>query len=130
METIHLSIVTPLGKIYDDEVLSVTLPGDEGEFGVLPEHVGLMSILQPGVIEFVNKNSQKESIAIKWGGVKVDEHTVDVLVDEAVAIQGDTQSDIAKAIEDAKALLNEVKDSDAMLASVETKIESAARNLM
>jgi F-type H+-transporting ATPase subunit epsilon len=130
METIHLSIVTPLGQIYDDEVKSVTLPGEEGEFGVLPSHMGLMSILQPGVIEFINKDSQKESIAIKWGGVKVDEHSIDVLVDEAVAIQGNTESEIAKAIKDAKSLLNEVKDSDAMLASVETKIESAARNIM
>jgi len=130
METINLSIVTPLGKIFDDKVKSVTLPGSEGEFGVLAQHVGLLTTLEPGVIEFVTHDNIKESVAIKWGGVQVSESAVDVLVDEAVAIRGDNESDIAKAIESAKALLSEVKDSDAMIASVETKIESAAKNII
>lgn len=130
MESIHLTIVTPMGNIFSGAIKSVTLPGSEGEFGVLPQHVGLVTTLEPGVIELETIDGKKESVAIKWGGVKVSETQIDVLVDEAVAIRGETESDIAKAIDEAKALLNDIKDSDAMIASVEAKIDTAARNIL
>ena len=38
MDTLNLSIVTPNGSIFSGNVKSVTLPGKEGEFGVLPGH--------------------------------------------------------------------------------------------
>ena len=38
MDTIKLSIVTPTGSIFNGDVKTVTLPGKEGEFGVLPGH--------------------------------------------------------------------------------------------
>ena len=130
MESTHLTIVTPMGNIFDGDIKSVTLPGSEGEFGVLPQHVGLVTTLEPGVIELVTIDGRHESVAIKWGGVTVSETQVDVLVDEAVAIRGESESEIAKAIDEAKALLNEIKDSDAMIASVEAKIDSAAQRML
>ena len=130
MESTHLTIVTPMGNIFDGDIKSVTLPGSEGEFGVLPQHVGLVTTLEPGVIELETIDGKRESVAIKWGGVTVSETQVDVLVDEAVAIRGESESEIAKAIDEAKALLNEIKDSDAMIASVEAKIDSAAQRML
>ena len=127
MESIHLSIVTPLGEIFNGDVKSVTLPGTEGEFGVLPLHVGLLTTLEPGVIEIELKKDYKESVAIKWGSAEISETRIDVLVDEAVAIRGDSDSEISKAISDAKALLHDVKESGAMLASAEIKLESNSR---
>jgi len=45
MELFKLEIVTPTGVIFDNEVKQVTLPGAEGEFGVLPRHAALVSLL-------------------------------------------------------------------------------------
>ena len=50
MKTMKLEIVTPHGLVYDADVAQVTLPGKEGEFGVLPEHASLVSLLETGVI--------------------------------------------------------------------------------
>lgn len=50
MDTIKLSIVTPTGSIFNGDVKTVTLPGKEGEFGVLPGHSSLVSTLSVGVI--------------------------------------------------------------------------------
>jgi hypothetical protein len=61
METLKLSIVTPNGMIFDGDVKSVTLPGKEGEFGVLPHHASLLSALTVGVIEIEKKDSTKEA---------------------------------------------------------------------
>ena len=125
MDTIRLSIVTPNGEIFNDDVKTVTLPGKEGEFGVLPGHSSLISSLTVGVIVIETKNST-EAVAINWGHVKVDEKSVDVLADGAIALTAGKDSEIAKNIEAAKELVKSVKDSNISVASVEAKINSFA----
>lgn len=125
MDTIRLSIVTPNGEIFNDDVKTVTLPGKEGEFGVLPGHSSLISSLTVGVI-VIEKVNSTEAVAINWGHVKVDEKSVDVLADGAIALTAGKDSEIAKNIEAAKALVNSVKDSNISVASVEAKINSFA----
>ena len=125
MDTIKLSIVTPDGEIFNDDVKTVTLPGKEGEFGVLPGHSSLVSSLTVGVI-IIEKADSTEAVAINWGHVKVDEKSVDVLADGAIALTSGEDSKIAKNIEAARKLVNSVKDSNVSVASVEAKINSFA----
>lgn len=125
MDTIKLSIVTPNGEIFNDDVKTVTLPGKEGEFGVLPGHSSLVSSLTVGVI-IIEKADSTEAVAINWGHVKVDEKSVDVLADGAIALTAGQDSEIAKNIEAAKELVNSVKDSKISVASVEARINSFA----
>ena len=125
MDTIRLSIVTPNGEIFNDDVKIVTLPGKEGEFGVLPGHSSLISSLTVGVI-VIEKANSTEAVAINWGHVKVDEKSVDVLADGAIALTSGKDSEIAKNIEAAKELVNSVKDSNISVAFVEAKINSFA----
>ena len=125
MDTIRLSIVTPNGEIFNDDVKTVTLPGKEGEFGVLPGHASLVSSLTVGVI-VIEKANSTEAVAINWGHVKVNENSVDVLVDGAIALTSGEDSELAKNIDAAKELVNSVKDSNVSLASVEAKINSFA----
>ncbi|MEA2017599.1 MAG: ATP synthase F1 subunit epsilon [Campylobacterota bacterium] len=126
MNTLRLSIVTPNGEIYNKDVKSVTLPGKEGEFGVLPNHAALVSSLTVGVIEIERKDALKEAIAINWGHVKVSEDSVDLLVDGAVSLSGDDDSDISLKLEEAKNLVNSVQDSNVSMAAVEARINSFA----
>ena len=125
MDTLKLSIVTPNGEIFNDDVKTVTLPGKEGEFGVLPGHASLVSSLTVGVI-VIEKGNSTEAVAINWGHVKVDEKSVDVLVDGAISLTSGKDSNIAKNIEAAKVLVNSVKDSNISVAAVEAKINSFA----
>ena len=127
MDTIKLSIVSPSGEIFCDDVKTVVLPGKEGEFGVLPNHSSLVSALTVGVIDITYTDSSKDDlIAINWGHVKVSENKVDVLVDGAVLVSDNENSTIAHNIEKAKELINSVKDSNVSLASVEARITSFA----
>ncbi|MCJ8325906.1 MAG: ATP synthase F1 subunit epsilon [Campylobacterales bacterium] len=125
MNTIRLSIVAPNGEIFNDDVKTVTLPGKEGEFGVLPGHASLVSSLTVGVI-MIEKENGTEAVAINWGHVKVSESAVDVLVDGAVSLTHGEDSSAAKAIEKAKALVNSVSDANISIAAVEAKINSFA----
>lgn len=128
MHTLTLEVLTPNGSIFNGPVTTVTVPGEEGEFGVLSQHVALTTLLKAGVIDIIKENGTKESIVVNWGVVQVANNTVTVLVDGAVAIRGDSESDMAKALEEAKSLINSVADSHAMIASVSARVESAAHS--
>ncbi len=130
METLKLEVVTPSGLIYDGTAVEVTLPGEEGEFGVLPHHASLTTQLKAGVVDIEKEDKSVESIVVNWGVVQVNEEKVVVLVDGAVAIRGESESEIAKALDDAKTLLADVSDSNLAIASVSAKIESAAHKLV
>ncbi len=129
METLKLEVITPSGAIYNGSALSVTLPGDEGEFGVLPHHATLTTLLKAGVVDIEKEDKTVESVVVNWGVVQVDEEKVVVLVDGAVAIRGENESEIAKALDDAKTLIHDVSDSNVAIASVSAKLESAAQKL-
>jgi len=130
MDKLKLEILTPNGEIFNDDVVGVVLPGEEGEFGVLAHHASLSTLLEAGVIDIEKEDKSVESILINWGVVQVDEQKVIVLVEGAVAIRGDSESAISKALEDAKKLINDIADSNPAIASVSAKIESAAQNLL
>ncbi len=130
MSKLKLEILTPNGEIYNGEALSVTLPGEEGEFGVLPGHSSLTTLLDAGVIDIEKDDKSIESILINWGVVHVDEEKIVVLVEGAVAIRGETQSDVSKALENAKELIESIKDNNPAIATVSAKLESAAQNLI
>ena len=130
MNTLNLEIVTPSGVIFAGAVTEVTLPGEEGEFGVLPEHASLTTLLEAGVVDFVKEDKTKESVVINWGHVQVDESKVIVLADGAVALRGDNESDIATALAEAKALVEAASDNSVAIAAVSAKLESAAQNLI
>jgi len=130
MDKFKLEILTPNGEIFDGEVLSVTLPGEEGEFGVLAHHSSLTTLLTSGVIDIEKEDKKVESVLINWGVVQVDEEKVVVLVEGAVAIRGENESEVSKALEEAKSLLNDIADSNPAIASASAKIESAAKSLL
>ena len=130
MDKLKLEILTPNGEIFNDEAVSVTLPGEEGEFGVLAHHASLTTLLEAGVVDIEKEDKSVESILINWGVVQVDEEKVIVLVEGAVAIRGDSESDVAKALEDAKELISDIADANPAIASVAARIESAAQKLI
>ncbi|MDY3133102.1 MAG: ATP synthase F1 subunit epsilon [Campylobacter lanienae] len=127
MNTIHLEIVTPEGLIFSNDAKMVVLPGADGEFGVLPGHASLVSLLQVGVVDIENLDGTHDAVAIDWGYAKIDEDKISILVDGAVYVSGNSESDIAKSIENAKTLVKKMQDNNGILAAALTKIENSAR---
>jgi len=123
MELMKLEIVTPEGVIFDDEVKQVTIPGSEGEFGVLAGHAAVVSLLDAGVMVIEKADGKEVSVAINGGYVKVDEEKTLCMVDGAVALSGG-DSNLAKALEEAKALLEKAQTSSTTIAAAVSKLDS------
>src|SRR5208282_6682551 len=94
-DTLQLQIVTPDSQAFSDQVEMVTLPGAEGEMGVYPNHVPLMTQLVPGEI-IVRKDGQETYLAVGEGFVEITGDHVAVLTDMAIPAD---QIDEAKAEE-------------------------------
>ncbi len=130
MQTFKLEIITPNGNIFNDDVISVTLPGEEGEFGVLAHHASVSTLLEAGVVDIEKTDKTMESVLINWGVVHVDEEKAVLLVEGAVAIRGESESDISKALDEAKELIKSIEDSGNAIAAVSAKLDSAAQKLI
>ena len=81
-DTLKLEIVTPESKIYSEDVEMVTLPGSEGEAGIYPNHVPLMTQVQAGEI-IVKRGGNEEVVAVGEGFAEVTGDHVAILTDNA-----------------------------------------------
>ena len=119
MDKLHLEIVTPQGQIFNDDVSSVVLPGSEGEFGVLPNHASLISLLKAGIIDIEDKHKKHDVVAINWGYAKIDEGKVVILADGAVYVSGNSESELANSLEAARNLIESMSsDTNAFAATI------------
>jgi len=83
MATLRLEIVTPEARTYSDDVEMVVVPGVEGELGILPRHIPLLTALKPGELK-VTRNGQNLYLAVGEGFVEVTQDSVTVLTDMAI----------------------------------------------
>lgn len=82
MPALHLEIVTPDKLVLSTEVDYVGAPGVDGEFGILPHHIPLLSALAVG--ELYYKNGSKKSWAFISGGfLEVNDNKISILAQAA-----------------------------------------------
>ena len=121
---IKLEIVTPEATVYSEDVDMVTLPGVEGQMGVLPQHVRLMTQLVSGEL-IVRKDGHDDFMAVGEGLVEVNNERVSIVTNMAIAVDRIDEAAAEEARERAAARLRE-KISSEEVASVNA---SLARSL-
>jgi len=125
MAKLILEIVTPEAKTFSGEVDMVVLPGVEGELGILPMHVPLMTQLLPGEVRILQDGKQTE-LVVGTGFVEVSQTHVSILTDMAMA---DTEIDEAAAEEAMKRAEARAKEKDLNSEEVAEIQSSIARSL-
>jgi F-type H+-transporting ATPase subunit epsilon len=106
MATLRLEIVTPEARAYSDDVELVVLPAVEGEMGVYPNHIPLITQLKPGEL-VVTQNGKQTALAVGEGFVEVTGTKVSVLVDMALKESEIDETAAEEAIKRAEARLKE-----------------------
>ena len=81
-DQLNLEVVTPHRTVLVEDVDSVTLPGIEGELGILPEHIPLLTTLDTGIMSY-SSNGKTQAIAVHWGYAQVEGESVRVLAELA-----------------------------------------------
>lgn len=111
--TIKLEIVTPEAKVFSDDVEMVTLTGSEGEMGILPQHMPLMTQLVAGEI-VAKKGAENIFLAVGDGFVQVTGDKVSVLTDMAINADNidEAKAEEARQLAEAR-LAQKVTDEEA-----------------
>lgn len=111
---IKFQIVTLSGIKFDEDVYEIQLPTPEGNIGVFPHHMPLVSLAVPGVIA-VRKNERDsndklEYFATDGGVIEILDNTVRILADEAVHAEDIHEENAKKALQAAETAYKNAKD--------------------
>ena len=128
VNTLKLEIVTPSAVVYSEDVSLVALPGRQGDMGIYPNHVPLMTKVAAGEVE-VTRDGQKEMLAVGEGFAEVTGDRVSILTDMAAL---EAEIDEAKAEEALKAAEDRLKGeslSDEQVIAAEAAAAAALAQL-
>ena len=120
-DTLKLEIVTPDARTVSEDVEMVTLPGIEGEMGIFPQHVPVLTQVIPGEV-IIRKHGKDSFLAIGDGFVEITGDRVAIMTDMAIRAENIDEAKAEEARQRAEARLAEHLDEQ------ETAIVTAALN--
>jgi F-type H+-transporting ATPase subunit epsilon len=103
---INFEIVTPESVVLEETILQVSVPTSQGEITILPNHIPLVASLQPGVLEIVKADGEREVISTSGGFIEVLKNKVVILADTAERAE---HIDVSRA-EEARARAEKLKE--------------------
>ena len=109
--TLRLEIVTPDAKTYSEEVEMVTVPAAEGEMGIYPQHVPVLTQIIAGEI-IVRKNGRDFFLAVGEGFMEVTGERVAIMTDMAIRAENIDEPRVEEARRRAEARLAEQLDDE------------------
>lgn len=120
--SIIVDIVSAEASIYSGEASFVALPGVEGELGVLPGHVPLITKIRPGAVRVTpTDGGEIVSVFVAGGILEVQPSRVTVLADTAIRSKDLDAAKAQKALEEVKEAKAHAK-SDAEIAKMEAQL--------
>jgi F-type H+-transporting ATPase subunit epsilon len=125
--TLKLEIVTPDAKVFSADVEMVSLTGIDGEMGIYPQHMPLMTQLVAGEV-VARQNGQNVPLAVGDGFVQVTGDRVAILTDMAIRADDIDEAKAEEAMKKAEARLAQ-KLSDEEAATVQASLAHAIAQL-
>ena len=95
-DMLKFDLVSPERQLFSGDVQQVVVPGDEGDFAVLPNHAPFMSVIRPGAITVTNGDEITRTF-IRGGFAEVTPMGLTILAEEAIPL---SEVDTAKLAQD------------------------------
>jgi F-type H+-transporting ATPase subunit epsilon len=124
--SLKLEIITPEKVVFNETVEGVILPTETGEVGILPGHIPLLTIINPGKLQ-VTQEGKREDIAVDKGFARILGDTVSVLTEAAIDIEEIDIEAVEAAQERAEAALRKARTENTMDPAEIEKLESIIR---
>ena len=112
MSYIKFEIVTPERVVMKEEVRQVTVPTKDGEITVLPGHIPLVASLNPGVIELIKNNGERDVMSVSGGFIEVLKNKIVILADTAERAEEIDVDRAAEAKKRAEETIKNIRHSD------------------
>lgn len=105
-DTVEFELVAPEELLFSEPVELAVIPGAEGDFGVLPGHSPMISMLRTGVIAVYKDNTVHRRIFVSGGFSEVTTERCTVLADEALSLETANRNQVEERVKSARELLN------------------------
>jgi len=106
-----LEIVTPEARVYSDTIDTVVIPTVDGEVGILPGHIALLTQIEGGELR-VTKNGATQWLAVSGGFAEVVGDHVNVLAERAISEEKIDEHAVEAALKRAEQQLSDAKNID------------------
>ena len=111
-EPFAFELVSPERLLLSAPVLSVVVPGTEGEFTVLKDMAPFMSTIKPGIVAVTPASGQPQRYFIRGGFADVSPKGLTILAEQAVPVESLDPALLAAEIRNAEEDLADAKDDD------------------
>lgn len=101
-DKITFDLVAPERLLLSEDADMVTIPGSEGEMGVMAGHMSLITTLNPGVIDVRIEHGKHDRFYVTGGFAEVTATKITVLAEEAIAVSSLTGPELDERIIDAQ----------------------------
>jgi ATP synthase F1 epsilon subunit len=108
----RLTVVTPAGGVFDDDVAAVTARSEVGEFCMLPEHCRLLTALEPGRLVVARKDGAAETFVIDEGFLEGGGDHANVIVQRCVAVGEIDEAAVKREADQLRAALAKLAEDD------------------
>ncbi len=113
MSKVEFELVSPEKLLLSRGVDMVVVPGEEGDFGVLPRHAPMISAVRPGVIQVYEGGSVTDSIFVAGGFADVTPARCTVLAEQAVPVGDIDRAQVEQELSDARDDITDAKNDTA-----------------
>lgn len=119
-DKLNFALVSPERELFNGDVDHVVVPGAEGEFGVLPNHAPVMSVIKAGALRVINDGAERR-IFVNGGFADVTPEGLTVLAEEAIDLADIAPADLEQELKNAQ---EDLRD-----ANTDAKKDAAQRKL-
>jgi len=110
-DKLHFALVSPERELFNGEVDHVVVPGSEGEFGVLPNHAPVMSVIKPGALRVIDGGVERR-IFVNGGFADVTPDGLTVLAEEAIDVTDIDSAELEQQLKNAQEDLRDANSED------------------
>jgi len=129
-KSIKFEIVTPERVVLAREIIQVSVPTTSGEITILPDHIPLISVLKPGVLEIKTADNKVEIMAVSGGFLEVMCDKIVVLADTAEQAEELDEKRIEEARQRAEDRKKDASDIDEVqFANIAAQLEKELARL-
>lgn len=106
MKTVKLDIVSPEGQIFSDEATALFVKGAEGDLGLYPGHLQLLTKIAPGPVRIQQTDNHEELLYISGGMLEVQPHHITILADSVERPENVNEAAALEAKNEAEKILS------------------------
>lgn len=127
MATLNCHVVSAQEEIYTGEIKMLIANGVNGELGIMPSHIPLITMLKPGSLRVIDENDNEEIVYVSGGVLEVLPDKITVLADSAIRPDDLDEAKIEAARKEAESLLANQSSSIDSAAALTSLAESVAQ---